>query len=513
MDALISATSGGVAAVCSCVALYPVDVILVRYQTRLKEVGGRSGEIFDVVRDALQRGAPSLYRGVDIKMLEALVRNFVYFYWYQFLKGTYERKIGRLNTSANLIMASLAAVLNQCMTAPLEVVTTNLQTSDYTLIPLIANIYKKQGLRGFYRGFLASIVLCSNPAITNAAFDRLKFAVQVVMLVRFQRFRQYKDVFPGGEEEAKRAARTLGLTAIPAIVHSLLTNTTVPSAPGSLPAPATSAAMTPSQLDEELPELTAFQSFIFGALAKALATIVTYPYIRAKVLMQHRSGQRACRDPQSTKGSDPNLVSSSNGSQEVSPQNHDRRPESGRDGVESESADSSANRLGVPPRHHQAPAFNVPHSDSDAGLPFQRFVNPPTPSEFLRDVDTYSVASFCLSEGERDIGDREEYLQAPGPLRLQHMNRNPSSGIVAEEGDGVVNVLVSVIMQEGVIGMYKGLLLQLVKTVLASALLYMIKEKLHRATAKVLRALLRCFMVLFQSKRGGQGHMRAKIGP
>lgn len=30
------------------------------------------------------------------------------------------------------------------------------------------------GVRGFYRGFLASLILCSNPAITNACFDRLK---------------------------------------------------------------------------------------------------------------------------------------------------------------------------------------------------------------------------------------------------------------------------------------------------------------------------------------------------
>ena len=37
-------------------------------------------------------------------------------------------------------------------------------------------------------------------------------------------------------------------------------------------------------IQSSLPPLTGIQSFVLGAISKALATLATYPYIRAKVL-------------------------------------------------------------------------------------------------------------------------------------------------------------------------------------------------------------------------------------
>lgn len=235
MESLINATAGGVAAVCSTTVLYPLDVILVRYQTASGETDKTS--LSDVLMDALRRGPLSVYRGLEVKMLESLVKNFVYFYWYDFLKRTFEKRVGKLSTMSNLGLATLAGILNQLMTAPFEVITTNIQTSDMSVSEIINDTYKNGGLKGFYRGFMASMVLCSNPAITNTSFDRLK---QLFQIFKFHQLN-------------------------PDHASNLSSHHIDPSL---------------------LPTLTAGEAFLLGAMAKAIATLMTYPYIRVKALMQ-----------------------------------------------------------------------------------------------------------------------------------------------------------------------------------------------------------------------------------
>eukprot|EP00923_Selenidium_pygospionis_P053058 GHVN01091892.1.p1 GENE.GHVN01091892.1~~GHVN01091892.1.p1 ORF type:complete len:185 (+),score=12.11 GHVN01091892.1:151-705(+) len=113
--------------------------------------------------------------------------------------------------------------MNQCMTAPLEVISTNLQTTPMNVKQILRHVYEQEGIQGFYRGFGASLILCSNPAITSVAFDQLKALLQ-----------------PPSSGESD-------------IVFN------------------------------KHASITSWQSFLLGAFAKALATAVTYPYIRSKV--------------------------------------------------------------------------------------------------------------------------------------------------------------------------------------------------------------------------------------
>lgn len=58
--------------------------------------------------------------------------------------------------------------------------------------------------------------------------------------------------------------------------------------------------------------------------------------------------------------------------------------------------------------------------------------------------------------------------------------------IASQEAEGgMVAVLVSSLMQEGFGGLYRGLGLQLLKTILAASILFLIKEKLQSQTAEV----------------------------
>lgn len=223
-----NATSGGIAAAAAAGAVYPLDTLLVRFQAAFSKRHGRQ-PLSRIFADALRHrdGFLGLYKGVCFKMLEALIRNFVYFYWYSLFKRAWQRRFGSLSTTSNLFVATAAAAMNQFATVPLEVISTNIQITSMSLNQVLKTIYDEEGIKGFYRGFGASLILCSNPAITSVTFDRLRLILQE-----------------------------------------------------------------PSKLSEQQEPLTSWQSFVLGAFAKALATSITYPYIRSKVFVQATASKR-----------------------------------------------------------------------------------------------------------------------------------------------------------------------------------------------------------------------------
>eukprot|EP01068_Selenidium_serpulae_P017914 Selendium_serpulae@DN6418_c0_g2_i3.p1 len=226
---VISAVSGGVAAGAATAAVYPLDTIVVRFQSAVSKRHGRQ-RLRQVLADALrhQDGILGLYKGMNFKIVEAFLRSFVYFYWYSMLKRLWHKKFGEISTKSSLLVASLAAALVQLVTVPLEVVSTNLQTTTMSLRQVLRYVYSQEGVRGFYRGFRASLVLCFNPAITNVVFDKLK-----------------DSLHSQKNEDRKDTAK-----------------------------------------------LSSLQSFVLGALSKGVATAATYPYIRSKIVLQSSAGKK-----------------------------------------------------------------------------------------------------------------------------------------------------------------------------------------------------------------------------
>ncbi|KAJ3201268.1 ADP/ATP carrier protein [Entophlyctis luteolus] len=122
-------------------------------------------------------------------------------------------------------MGALAGALSQVFTLPIAVITTRQQTAPHdereSFFATLQTILRDEGAVGLWKGFKASMVLCSNPAITYGLFERVKG-----IWIR--------------RKIAAGASPTLG----------------------------------------------SLEVFVVGALSKTLATVVTYPYIMAKVRMQ-----------------------------------------------------------------------------------------------------------------------------------------------------------------------------------------------------------------------------------
>jgi hypothetical protein len=261
LEEAISAAAG---ALLSTVALYPLELA----RTKIVTQTSRSAHTVDTLRQLLEEGGPlALYRGVLSKSAHSVVQGFSYFYCYAYAKQLLESRSGKsLGTLANLGAGYAAAVVNVGLTLPLEVrssscvspcsslfkhcravwswrgcaarscaryrashvnaslcyaqvVSTRAQMSK-TSVPFwkaAMTIYQDDGPTGFFRGFMASVLLCINPAINYTTFEQLR----------------------------RRWVAMHGTT-----------------------------------------HLTTMQAFVLGAFAKAVSTLLTYPWMRAKILLQ-----------------------------------------------------------------------------------------------------------------------------------------------------------------------------------------------------------------------------------
>ncbi|CBZ54574.1 hypothetical protein NCLIV_050020 [Neospora caninum Liverpool] len=544
MEVVTEATSAAIAAATSAVLVYPLDTILVRYQasnrrkvtdpyTAAFHFNNGHKELVKIILELLREQAPGshglspskrapaeqkgrerfsspddfvihivetlrkLYKGVGVKVFEAVVRNFVYFVWYKLLKETYDRRGRKQTVASRLLLATAAAVINQCCTAPLEVISTNVQTTGLDYRSVIRKIFRQQGIRGFYRGFAASLILCSNPAITNACFDRLKLLLQVVVAAQARR-----NVDPILDEE------------------------------------------TPIDLTQRLAPVTPAQAFCLGALSKALATVITYPYIRSKVLLHVQctrtpprpgSGSPECTGSSTPEripsgpvdDSDSNATSRGPSSEGSSPATANREalrgPASRLSSPSSCSFSfSAARRLGPSasyctlashperaplPSENEQPASEgleelsnrCPRGERETrGEKDQTHVDPdPLVSVFVDPNDMLKAASFCLSDklefpGE---GDRAYHaFDSRGDLLLSNGDEvlGPHAA-PTERAAGVIAFMVSTLAQEGLPGLYRGLTLQLCKTLIAAATLYMVKERINAGTHQTLQRAWRLF--------------------
>ncbi|RLN75010.1 hypothetical protein BBJ28_00015416 [Nothophytophthora sp. Chile5] len=252
----------------AAVLLYPLDVVKTRRQVDVddsKETGEQDAEAKAKAVELRKKkarnmlvtcwliyrheGLEGLFAGLSSKMVHTVSSNFAYFYWYSFLKTAVEKHSSTpITTGMSLLMASTAGALNMSMTLPLEMINTRAQiqpsddessdSDDKTeakevhhrgMWELAKEIYAEDGLQSFWKGFIPSMVLVSNPSINYTIFDKLKLRLQMSKMA------------------ASNAARVSSLTAL--------------------------------------------EAFLLAAIAKAVATIVTYPVIRAKVLMQAQKKQ------------------------------------------------------------------------------------------------------------------------------------------------------------------------------------------------------------------------------
>lgn len=231
METMAAATAAGVGGFLSTSILYPLDTLKTRIQSGAsllpesdedeKADGSKKNKQLQLVR--------ALYKGIQFKAAESSTSKFMYFYAYTMLAQMVAPRDGKpIGTLTDLAIGYVSELLHLPITMPMELVGTRLQTSaeSGSVLQMLRQIVKENGVGGLYKGLGAYFVLCLQPAIQYTVFERLKG-------MYLRKFRQ--------------ASQALG----------------------------------------------ALEAFVLGAVARSIATLVLFPYIRAKVLMQAKKKQSA----------------------------------------------------------------------------------------------------------------------------------------------------------------------------------------------------------------------------
>lgn len=229
LESISEATSGAIGAVLSTTILYPLDTCKAKYQAEVRSHGRQKyRNLSDVLWEALSSGRVlSLYQGLGTKNLQSFIAQFVYFYGYSYFKRMYQVKYGTksISTKANLILAASAGACTAIITQPLDTASSRMQTSAFGRSKGLWAMLSEGSWIEAFDGLGISLLLTSNPAIQYTVFDQLK--------------------------------------------QRLLDGKLKKSGSGSSPE-----------------SLSAFSAFLLGAISKSIATVLTYPAIRCKVMIQ-----------------------------------------------------------------------------------------------------------------------------------------------------------------------------------------------------------------------------------
>ncbi|XP_072977166.1 peroxisomal adenine nucleotide carrier 1-like [Typha angustifolia] len=231
-ESLTEATSGAVGALVSTTVFYPLDTCKTKYQAEVQSHGSQKyRNLSDVLWEAISSNQVlSLYQGLGTKNLQSFISQFIYFYGYNYFKRLYLVKSGAkfVGTKANLVVGAAAGACTVILTQPLDIVSARMQTCAFGKSKGFWETLTEGSWRDAFDGLGVSLLLTSNPAIQFTVYDQLKHRVL---------HRQgSKDLPPTGE-----------------------------SSPAAL---------------------SALSAFVLGAFSKSVATVLTYPAIRCKVMIQ-----------------------------------------------------------------------------------------------------------------------------------------------------------------------------------------------------------------------------------
>ncbi|XP_070208526.1 solute carrier family 25 member 32-like isoform X1 [Littorina saxatilis] len=188
---LYAGISGGVV---STLILHPLDLVKIRFQ--VNEGHGASGRpayqgIMHAMRTIVKNsGFVGLYQGVTPNIWGAGISWGFYFFFYNSMKtwmqdGDAQKNLG---AATHLALASTAGFATLSITNPIWVTKTRLclqyESSEARAKPdkrryrgmvhALAKIYKEEGMRGLYKGFVPGMLGISHGALQFMAYEELK---------------------------------------------------------------------------------------------------------------------------------------------------------------------------------------------------------------------------------------------------------------------------------------------------------------------------------------------------
>ena len=173
-------------------------------------------------------GIPAFYAGIETSTVQSATEKALYFFAYTGLKNGYKILTGNHHIDAlpNLLLGCLAEWAHLPVTLPIDCLTTKIQTDTTGAGPIVLlnAMLSEKGMAGMYKGIQAYTVLCLKPAIQYTVFE------------------QVKAVVLAGRRSTGKNMRNESLSAA--------------------------------------------EAFFLGMVARTIATVLCFPYVRGKVMLQ-----------------------------------------------------------------------------------------------------------------------------------------------------------------------------------------------------------------------------------
>lgn len=396
-SSLINAVAGSAGAMTSIACVYPLIVLRTKAAVAARKPiqrhsdappttckpGSGSLSVAELLSKVL-----SLYNGIAVSLVEGGLQKFVYFYSFAILsklQAVVTRR-AKMSTLVTLAVGYLAALSTILFSLPLESISTKLQLdSECSIVDAVTRTITD--LPALLRGVVPSVFLCINPAIQFTVYERLK-AVLVRALLR-------------------RRAR-IGPSAAELMTASFA-----------------------SEGRSQMVQLSTAQSFWLGACSKAVATLLTFPLLTAKLMLLR--GATA-----------PPAAANNN----KTPKEEDGPVQTSKLGAES--SDALCEEVTEPVAPNASP--------------------PPLP----RNGPPRTPVSDQAAEAAAVSSDR------PG-TDIKHQQQQGHA-----EAAAAVEMLLKRVREEGASSFYKGIVPQLVKGMIGSAIMMSIKEKSYAAVFALL---------------------------
>jgi len=296
----VEALAGAIGGLAGAVTFYPLDTIKSRIQAEVDVEGQRRKTWMEVFNDLVENEGPwALFAGVGAKGAHSMASSFLYFLAFSSLRRRVEARSGRqIGVAANLAIAMLAGCCNVLVTEPLDTLSTRRQIcgadddggtsgSSARLAKTFFGAARAAGAGEDLKGAVSAA-----PPETFA--DLVASAVDRAALAAHEWTRLYSGV-----------GASLLLTVNPAIQHTCFEQARR-RVIGGLRRRA--ARRNGDNIGaKKIAELSVSDAFVLGAASKAVATFITYPLVRAKVLAkapERRDVSRKRRDV-SRKGAPP----------------------------------------------------------------------------------------------------------------------------------------------------------------------------------------------------------------
>ncbi|KAF5339286.1 hypothetical protein D9758_013334 [Tetrapyrgos nigripes] len=259
-----AALAGALSGCFSTAVVYPLDVAKTRIQALPKGKDKDNLSMLSViVRIFSREGLAGLYKGFGATMLNTFSMQYAYFFFYSFVRNSYMTrltarlpkgsKLPPLGVGTELLLGAIAGALAQIFTIPVSVIATRQQ---------VGRVGQSKSRAGSTNASRTNTPAPNGTAtVKEEKTDDSFLAVGREIVEEEGITGLWLGLKPG-----------LVLTVNPAITYGVYERV--------------KSIMLLAQSDQSM---SPWFSFFVGAFSKTLATIVTYPYIMAKVRIQARS--------------------------------------------------------------------------------------------------------------------------------------------------------------------------------------------------------------------------------